>query len=128
MKKSVFIIFIMVAMLNTRAQEYPVGFAGSGATASVNRLNADNAGSGVNASLNWGDMLLQTGPVCPGPFKKAGMALRAHDMPPISVSGSTTVSEEYRVHKWYYDLLTWLQRLLMKFLHDKRTMEPCQYL
>jgi len=57
MKKSTIIIFLVLAMLKTQAQDYQVSFAGTGATTVVSTVKVDNLTSGATVTLNGGDVL-----------------------------------------------------------------------
>ena len=57
MKKSTIIIFLVLAMLKTQAQDYLISFTGAGATTSVGTVKVDNLTSGTTVTLNSGDIL-----------------------------------------------------------------------
>ncbi|HEX7410995.1 MAG TPA: FISUMP domain-containing protein [Bacteroidales bacterium] len=58
MKKStVIIIFLLLAILKTQAQDYLISFAGSGVTNVVGTVKVDNLTSGATVTLNGGDVL-----------------------------------------------------------------------
>jgi len=48
---------MVLAMLNSKAQDYLIGFAGTGDTNSVTNIKVDNLTSGATVTLNGGDML-----------------------------------------------------------------------
>jgi uncharacterized protein (TIGR02145 family) len=56
-KKSTIIIFLVLAILKTQAQDYLISFAGTGATTSVDSVKVDNFTSGATVTLNGGDIL-----------------------------------------------------------------------
>lgn len=57
MKNSTIIIFIMLAFVQTQAQDYIISFAGAGDTTVVNTIKVDNLTSGATVTLNGGDVL-----------------------------------------------------------------------
>jgi uncharacterized protein (TIGR02145 family) len=57
MKRSTIIIFLLLAMLKTQAQDYLISFAGSGDTTAVSTVKVDNLTSGATVTLNAGDIL-----------------------------------------------------------------------
>jgi uncharacterized protein (TIGR02145 family) len=57
MKKSTIIIFFMLALMKTQAQDYFISFTGSGASTSVSSIKADNLTRGVTVTLNGTDVL-----------------------------------------------------------------------
>jgi uncharacterized protein (TIGR02145 family) len=57
MKNSTIIIFLVLAMLKTQAQDYLISFAGAGATTSVGTVKVDNLTNGATVTMNGGDIL-----------------------------------------------------------------------
>ncbi len=57
MKKSTIIIFVVLAMLKTQAQDYLISFASSGDTANISTVKVDNLTSGATVTINGGDLL-----------------------------------------------------------------------
>ena len=57
MKKAAFILFSLLALLNLQAQDYLIGFAGTGDTTAVNTIQVDNLTTGAEVTLNGGDVL-----------------------------------------------------------------------
>ena len=57
MRKSILIIWLMLAVLNSQAQNYLISFAGAGATSVVNTVKVDNLASGATVTLGGGDVL-----------------------------------------------------------------------
>jgi uncharacterized protein (TIGR02145 family) len=57
MKKSTIIIFLVLAMLKTQAQDYLISFTGAGATTEVGTVKVDNLTSGATLTMNGGDIL-----------------------------------------------------------------------
>ena len=57
MKKFTFIIFFVIAMLQTQAQNYLISFEGSGETTVIDTIKVFNLTSGVTAVLKGGDIL-----------------------------------------------------------------------
>ena len=57
MKKSTLIIFLMLAIIKTQAQDYQISFAGAGDTTGVNTVKVENLTSGATVTLNIGDIL-----------------------------------------------------------------------
>jgi uncharacterized protein (TIGR02145 family) len=57
MKNSTIIIFLVLAMLKTQAQDYLISFAGAGDTSVVSVVKVDNLTSGATVTLNGGDIL-----------------------------------------------------------------------
>jgi hypothetical protein len=57
MKKSTLIIFFVIAMLKTQAQDYLISFAGAGSSTTVGSIKVDNLTSGDTVTLNGGDIL-----------------------------------------------------------------------
>jgi uncharacterized protein (TIGR02145 family) len=57
MKKSTIIIFFVLAMLKTQAQDYLIGFAGAGDTTEVTTVKVNNLTSGDTVTLNGEDIL-----------------------------------------------------------------------
>ncbi|MEI7498899.1 MAG: FISUMP domain-containing protein [Bacteroidota bacterium] len=63
MKNSTIIIFLVLAMLKTQAQDYLISFTGAGATTEVGTVKVDNLTSGATLTLNGGDILHLTSTV-----------------------------------------------------------------
>ncbi|TSA25602.1 MAG: T9SS C-terminal target domain-containing protein [Bacteroidetes bacterium] len=57
MKKSILIIFLVLAILKSQAQDYLISFAGTGETNVVDTVKIDNLSSGATVTLNGGDTL-----------------------------------------------------------------------
>jgi hypothetical protein len=57
MKKSIFIIFLALAMMKIQAQDYFISFAGSGDTTVIGTIKVANLTSGATVTLNGGDIL-----------------------------------------------------------------------
>jgi hypothetical protein len=57
MKKSIFIIFLALAMLKIQAQDYLISYTGTGDTTEIGTIKVDNLTSGATAILNGGDIL-----------------------------------------------------------------------
>ena len=57
MKKSTIIIFVLLAVLKTQAQNYLINFAGWGDTTMVATVKVDNLTSGATVTLNGSDIL-----------------------------------------------------------------------
>jgi hypothetical protein len=57
MKHSTIIFFFVIAILETQAQDYLIGFTGAGAATQVGTVKVDNLTSGATATLNSGDIL-----------------------------------------------------------------------
>jgi uncharacterized protein (TIGR02145 family) len=57
MKKFTIIIFYVLVLMKTQAQDYLISFAGAGATTSVGTVKVDNLTSGATVTLNGGDIL-----------------------------------------------------------------------
>jgi Secretion system C-terminal sorting domain len=63
MKKSTIIIFLVITMLKTQAQDCWIGFAAAGDTNMVSNVKVDNLTSGAIVTLNGGDILHLISPV-----------------------------------------------------------------
>jgi uncharacterized protein (TIGR02145 family) len=57
MKNIMIVIFVVLAMLKTQAQDYLISFAGSGDTNKVSTVKVDNLTNGATVTLNAGDIL-----------------------------------------------------------------------
>ena len=57
MKNSTIIIFFVLVILQTQAQDYLINFAGTGATTEVGTVKVDNLKSGATLTMNGGDIL-----------------------------------------------------------------------
>src|SRR5665811_1507889 len=57
MQKSTLIIFLVLVMLKTHAQNYQISFAGTGDATVVSTVKVDNLTSGATVTLNGGDIL-----------------------------------------------------------------------
>jgi uncharacterized protein (TIGR02145 family) len=57
MGKSIIVLTFLFTFLNTSAQDYLIGFTGSGATTLVSNVKVDNLTKGTTVTLNEGDIL-----------------------------------------------------------------------
>jgi len=57
MKKSTIVIFFVLVMLNTQAQDYFIDFAGTGASATVDSVQVKNLAQNTSLTLNGADVL-----------------------------------------------------------------------
>jgi len=93
-KKFTLIIFAVLAILKLQAQDYFIGFAGTGDTTSVTAVQVENLTSGTTLTLNGGDILHLISTVGIGePLKNAG-TMQVYPNPMVGQSVLTFCTPE----------------------------------
>jgi uncharacterized protein (TIGR02145 family) len=94
MKKSVLIIFMVLVLLRTEAQDYLISFAGAGDTSVVSNVKVDNLTTGATVTLNEGDILHLTSTVGIGTLKPGNGHLQIYPNPMAEHSMLTFVAPQ----------------------------------
>jgi uncharacterized protein (TIGR02145 family) len=94
MKKSTIIIFLMLAMLKTQAQDYLISFTGSGDTTVVGSVKVYNLMSGATVTLNEGDILHLIPAVGIGTLDNSNGTLKIYPNPMVKESMLTFIATE----------------------------------
>jgi hypothetical protein len=94
MKNSTIIIFLVLVILKTQAQDYLISFAGAGDTTEVGTVKVDNLTSGATVTLNGGDILHLFGSVGIGAPDSDNGTLQVYPNPMAEQSMLTFIAPE----------------------------------